>query len=76
MKKFARLTAVLIVLLAFSGLAVGRPGRSRGRFRPPATPRMLCRSQDIPTFVPQQFEQFPSGYYKFHFLAQGGWSGR
>jgi hypothetical protein len=76
MKQFARLTAVFIVLLAFSGLAsAGAP--ELGPFSTTGYTTNVVWISDPPDpyppyIAPLQFEQFPSGYYKFHFLAQGG----
>ena len=73
MKKFARLTAVLIVLLAFSGLAAAA-GPEPGPFSTTGYTTNLVSSglpDPYPPVVPSEFEFLPNGYTKFHIRAQG-----
>ena len=73
MKKFARLTAVLIVLLAFSGLAAAA-GPEPGPFSTTGYTTNLVPSglpDPYPPVVPSEFEFLPNGYTKFHIREQG-----
>lgn len=65
MKKLTRLTAVLLILLAFTGIAAaGAP--ELGPFSTTGYTYNLSPTEPPPIVY------FPSGYTKFHFLAQGG----
>lgn len=75
MKKFARLTAVLIVLLAFSGLAAAAGPEptafSTTGYTTNLAPNLFPPEWGLPPLIPSEFEFLPNGYIKFHIRTQG-----
>ncbi len=76
MKKLARLTAVVIVLLAFTSIAAAAAGPEPGPFSTTGyttnlAPNPYPPEWGLPPLIPSEFEFLPNGYIKFHIRAQG-----